>query len=149
MTRKNVGSVTNRSFTVIPGWERPDKTGFGQNRWHIQAYSTFYHERVCDPLRNFPEPSIVQKFPGRGWMSFPPKNFSKLATTRETLRYAVGKRRRYPDAIASRSQKTPTVGVSSLDWDPFERKKFLLRYFRKDSDIYLFSKLNINFTTIK
>lgn len=57
--------------------ESPDKTDSGRDRWHIQAYSALCCARICDPLRNFPdlEPSIVQKFPGRGWTSSRPRTF--------------------------------------------------------------------------
>lgn len=147
MTKKNAEFVTNRPFPVIPGWERPDKTGSDQNRWHIQAYSTLYRARICDPLRNFPEPSIVQKFPGRGWTSFPPR----------TLRNS--QQRAKPSDMPSASKedtRTPLLAVPKrrsrrsffARLRSAREEKILVEIFSKRVVIYLFSKLNINFTRI-
>lgn len=148
MTRKNVGSVTNRSFTVIPGWERPDKTGSAKTdgtfkRTRRSTTSAFVILYVTSPNH----PSFKSFQAAAGWVFL-----------QRTFRNS--QRRAKPSDMPSASEedtRTPLLAVPKRR-PPSEflhsteirsRGKKFLRYFRKDSDIYLFSKLNINFTTIK
>lgn len=147
MARKNAEFVTNRSFSVISGWGRPDKTGSAKTDGTFKRTRRSIARAFVILYVTFPNhPSFKSFQAAAGWVFL-----------QRTFRNS--QRRAKPPDMPSASEKdtrTPLLAVPKrrrrrsffTRLRSVREEKILVEIFSKRIAIHLFPKLNINVTCI-